>query len=464
MEVITLKEVLEAVEGKLVIKGETEEYNSVSTDTRKIQKGDIFIALKGENFNGNKFTINAIESGASLCIVDEICFKSEDVLNKSYIVKVKDTGKALLDLARYYKNKLNIKVIAITGSTGKTSTKDLVAATLSNNFKVFKTEGNFNNEIGLPLMVFKLDKSYDIAVLEMGMNHFGEIHRMAEVANPDIAIITNIGISHIENLGSRENILKAKLEITDFFGKDNLLILNGDNDILSTYKNNDYKLYNISTIDKSNSSFFAENINLSEKDGSFDIFEQGENKYKDFKIPVPGKHNVLNSLLAIACGKYFGMSYDEMQNGMKNLKSTSMRLDIIKKESFTIINDCYNASPDSMKAAIDVMKNVDGKRKILVLGDMLELGKESFNAHKSIGEYARKNGVEVIIAIGKFSNAYKEGFISSEDKKYFKQCETREEAFKYIENILQKRDIILVKASRSMRLEKIVDKLKNINS
>lgn len=250
MEFIKLEEIIKAVNGELVITGEKDEYNSVSTDTRKIKRGDIFIALKGENFNGNNFVETAIEKGADLCIVSELGFDKEKINKSSYIVKVENTNKALLDLAKYYKSKLGIKVVAITGSTGKTSTKDLVAAVLSEKYKVFKTEGNFNNEIGLPLMIFKLDKSYDIAVLEMGMNHFNEIHNMAEAAKPDIAIITNIGISHIENLGSRENILKAKLEVTDFFDNDNALIINGDNDLLSDFESDKYKVYKIGTENK----------------------------------------------------------------------------------------------------------------------------------------------------------------------------------------------------------------------
>lgn len=247
MENIKLEEIIKAVNGELVITGEKDEYNSVSTDTRKIEKGDIFIALKGENFNGNNFVEMAIEKGAALCIVSEINFSEGKVSKSSYVIKVENTNKALLDLAKYYRSKLDIKVVAITGSTGKTSTKDLVAAVLSEKYKVFKTEGNFNNEIGLPLMIFKLDKSYDIAVLEMGMNHFNEIHNMAEAAKPDIAIITNIGISHIENLGSRENILKAKLEITDFFCKDSILIINGDDDLLSNFESDKFKVYKIGT-------------------------------------------------------------------------------------------------------------------------------------------------------------------------------------------------------------------------
>ncbi|MGU9538764.1 UDP-N-acetylmuramoyl-tripeptide--D-alanyl-D-alanine ligase [Clostridium tepidum] len=457
MEFIKLEEIIKAVNGELVITGEKDEYNSVSTDTRKIKKGDIFIALKGENFNGNNFVETAIEKGAALCIVSELKFDKEKVNKSSYIVKVKNTNKAILDLAKYYKSKLDIKVVAITGSTGKTSTKDLVAAVLSEKYKVFKTEGNFNNEIGLPLMIFKLDKSYDIAVLEMGMNHLNEIHNMAEAAKPDIAIITNIGISHIENLGSRENILKAKLEVTDFFGNDNVLIINGDNDILSNFESDKYKVYKIGTEDKFD--FNGQNLILEEESIKFDILEQGKIAYKGFKVNVPGKHNVLNSLIAVASGKILDMDYKDIQNGIKKLEATSMRLDIIKENGFTIINDCYNASPDSMKAAIDVMKNINGKRTIAILGTMMELGNESYKAHREVSEYAKEKQVDLLFSIGEFNEAYREGFEET-NKDNYRSFFNNKEAAIYIKNIIRDGDVILVKASRAMKLEEIVEELK----
>ncbi len=403
------------------------------------------------------FVETAIEKGAALCIVSELKFDKEKVNKSSYIVKVKNTNKAILDLAKYYKSKLDIKVVAITGSTGKTSTKDLVAAVLSEKYKVFKTEGNFNNEIGLPLMIFKLDKSYDIAVLEMGMNHLNEIHNMAEAAKPDIAIITNIGISHIENLGSRENILKAKLEVTDFFGNDNVLIINGDNDILSNFESDKYKVYKIGTEDKFD--FNGQNLILEEESIKFDILEQGKIAYKGFKVNVPGKHNVLNSLIAVACGKILDMDYKDIQNGIKKLEATSMRLDIIKENGFTIINDCYNASPDSMKAAIDVMKNINGKRTIAILGTMMELGNESYKAHREVSEYAKEKQVDLLFSIGEFNEAYREGFEET-NKDNYRSFFNNKEAAIYIKNIIRDGDVILVKASRAMKLEEIVEELK----
>lgn len=461
MELITLADITEALQGELYVKGSVCSFNKVSTDTRKIEPESIFIALKGDNFNGNDYVETASEKGAALCIVDEIKFDAENLKPELSVLKVVDTRKALLDLAEFYKSKLNIKVIGITGSTGKTSTKDMTYAILKEKFKVYKTQGNFNNEVGLPLTIFNLDKSYDIAVLEMGMSHFGEIHKMAKAARPDIALITNIGMSHIENLKTRENILKAKLEITDYFSSSNTLVINSDNDILSAFKEAPKGCSIIKTGTKEPADIVAENIVLKEDNISFDIYEGKKLVFKAFKINVPGKHNVQNALLSIAAGKLMGVNYNEMQKGIEKLDRTSMRLDIVKGDKFTIIDDCYNASPDSMKAAIDVLKNMKGKRKIAVLGSMREIGERSYSVHREIGEYAKENSLDILITIGEFSDAYKDGFSSSEN---FYSFDNSEEIIRFLKEFIEKDDIILVKASRAMKLEEIVKQLKDYNN
>lgn len=456
MENLTLDEIVNSINGKIYINANNNKYNNLSTDTRKITKDSIFIALKGENFNGNDYVDEASKKGANLCIVEEIKFKASDLNGNTSVVLVDDTKKALLDLAEYYRSKLKIKVIGITGSTGKTSTKDLTAAALSKKFKVFKTKGNFNNDIGLPLMIFQLDNSYDVAVLEMGMSNFGEIHKLAKTARPDIAIITNIGISHIENLKSRENILKAKMEITDFFTKENILIINGENDLLSTISSKDYKIIKVGFNDED---FIGKNIYSDENHIEFTL--EHEQDHVKFNIPVPGKHNVLNSLLAIAAAKTLDVGYEDLKEGIKNLNATSMRLDIVKGEKFTIIDDCYNASPDSMKAALDVMSNMNTvKRKVAVLGTMKELGTESYMYHREVGEYARNKGVDFLITVGEFNEAYKEGFNNDEN---FRGFNSVEDASEFVVNAIKDKDCVLVKASRSMKFEAIVNKLKYKN-
>lgn len=470
MEHMTFDEILSAVQGDVVLQGEYAGFNDINTDTRKIEKGNIFIALKGENFDANDYIKEASEKGAVICIVNSIKYKTEEIQKYTTVIKVQDTGKALLDLAEFYRTKLNLKVVAITGSTGKTSTKDLVAATLSSKYKVFKTAGNFNNQIGLPLMVFKLDNSYDIAVLEMGMNNLEEIHSMAKVARPDIALITNVGTAHIGMLGSRENILKAKLEITDFFNDKSVLIINGDNDLLSTVKSDKFRI--VKTGIDTEVEFKAEGIELGEETVNFQVREEEHISIDKFHVDVPGKHTIYNALLAIACGRLLHMNNEEMKQGLKNLQTTSMRLDITRGNKFNIINDCYNANAESMKAAIEVLKNVNSNRRIAVLGTMGEQGNLAFESHRTVGQCAGENGVDLLLTHGEFSSAYEEGFKesliskSTEDisKGEFKAFDDYDKAVEYLLNeYLKTGDTVLVKASRSARFETIVDKLKKNN-
>lgn len=458
MESLTFDEIVKAVGGKVILRGNKNKFNDISIDTRKLNKGSVFIAIKGENFNGNKFIHKAVENGAAFCIVDEVLFEKDFIAQHDVtIVQVKDTKKALLDLAEYYRSTLDIKVVAITGSTGKTSTKDITASVLRSKFKVFKTSGNFNNEIGLPLMIFELDNTYDIAVLEMGMSHFDEIHRMAKAARPDIAMMTNIGISHIENLHSRENILKAKLEITDFFKDNNILIVNGDNDLLSTVKLNNVHV--IQTSLKDEKDFSAGDLVLSENSSEFSVSEKGQ-KFSSIKLSMPGKHNVENAMLAIACARSLGLTYEEIKKGLLNLDLTAMRLDIVNGDNIIIVDDSYNASPDSMRAAIDVTKNIKGKRKIAILGTMRELGEKSEEAHKNVGVYAKENNIDKLLIIGEFSRAYLEGYNDEENFKSFKDAE---ELIKFVEKNIRRGDVFLVKASRLMKFENIVAKLKELD-
>ena len=451
MKFIELSEIIKAIGGQIYHEGSNFFYNDICIDTRKIQPGNMYVAIKGEVFNGNLFVEEASQKGAAVCIVDEIAFDIGKLRN-STVILVEDTKKALRELAKYYRSKLNLRVIGVTGSTGKTTTKDLIAAALGAKYKVFKTKGNFNNEIGLPLMIFNLDDSYDIAVLEMGMNNLNEIHRLADIARPDLAVITNIGISHIENLGTRENILKAKMEITDFFNSSNTLIINGENDLLSTVSSDKYRVITVGFSKVFN--YYSENISLSEDSIEYNVVEGCKSLEPRIHIEVPGKHNVLNSLLAVACCRTFGMEVSDMVKGFESLEATSMRLDIIKTKGYTIINDCYNASPDSMKAALDVQADMKSARNIAVLGTMKELGKEAFNAHKEVAQYAKAKGVDLLISIGEHEDAYREGYNYDS---CFMHFNTTEAAVEYIKNILRDGDLILFKASRAMKFETIVN-------
>lgn len=447
---LNLQEIVKATNGKLVKESEIKEIIGVSTDTRKIEEGTLFIALKGENFNGNNYVLDAFNKGAKIAIVSEVKCDLDDLKSDVSLIKVKDTGRALMDLAKFYRKKLGLKVVGITGSAGKTSTKDLVAAVLSDKYKVFKTKGNFNNEIGLPLMILELDSTYDVAILEMGMRGLGQIEELAEVAEPNLAIITNIGISHIEILKTRENILKAKMEITNFFDKNNTLVVCGNDDFLGTLPETEYKIIKTGVGDEFK--IGAKNIELKELSSTFKVYD-GENEV-EFSLDMPGKHNVSNLMLGVAVAKELGVSYEEMKNGLSNIESTSMRLELIKKEEFSILNDCYNSSPVAVMSSIDVMKNLDGKRRIAILGTMRELGYKSEEAHEEVGKYAKENGIDKVLCCGDFSQCIKKG--------YGEGCtvyENKELLIKDLLNMIEEGDIILVKASRSLKFEEITKAL-----
>ncbi|MGV1024949.1 UDP-N-acetylmuramoyl-tripeptide--D-alanyl-D-alanine ligase [Clostridium perfringens] len=447
---LNLQEIVKATKGVLLKEADVKEIKAVSTDTRKIEEGTMFIALKGENFNGNNYVLEAFNKGAKIAIVDEVKCDLNELKEDVALIKVQNTGRALMDLAKFYREKLGLKVVGITGSAGKTSTKDLVAAVLSDKYKVFKTKGNFNNEIGLPLMILELDSTYDVAILEMGMRGLGQIKELAEIASPDLGIITNIGISHIEILKTRENILKAKMEIATFFDKNNTLVVCGNDDFLGALPEAEYKI--VKTGVGENFKIGAKNIALEELSSKFTVYD-GE-KEEEFSLDMPGEHNISNLMLGIAIAKELGVSFEEMKRGLKNIEATSMRLELIKKDGFSILNDCYNSSPVAVKSAIDVMKNIEGKRRIAVLGTMRELGHKSEEAHEEIGKYSKENGIEKVLCFGDFSKNIKEG--------YGEGCtvyENKEELIKDLLNIICDGDIILVKASRSLKFEEITKAL-----
>ncbi|MPL99316.1 UDP-N-acetylmuramoyl-tripeptide--D-alanyl-D-alanine ligase [bioreactor metagenome] len=450
---LSLKELLEAVNGEVIFMGKTE-FNSICIDTRKIEKDNVYLAIKGENFNGNKFVLEAFKKGASVAIIDEVLFDLNNRDNLETVIKVQDTEKALLQLAHYYRKKLGLKIVGVTGSCGKTSTKDLIAAFLSEKYKVFKTKGNFNNQIGLPLMILELDSSIDVAVLEMGMSNLGEIDVLANCARPDIAVITNIGLSHIENLKTQENILKAKSEIFNYFGEENSLIINGEDENLLKIKDKCFEILKIGYNHEYD--VYAFNIILEEDKTTFTVKDKEEEII--FTIPMAGKHNVLNSMLAIEVAKKLNVTFNEMKRGIKNLEATSMRLQVIKKNKITIINDCYNASPDSMKSSMDVLSTYKIGRKIAILGTMNELGEEAANSHKEVGKYAL-NKVDLLIAIGKYNDCFKEGF-AGENLITFT---TKEECINNLSTIIKENDVVLVKASRGMKFEDIVSSLEEVS-
>ena len=363
---------------------------------------------------------------------------------------------------RILKNTYNLKVVGVTGSVGKTSTKDIIANVLSKKYKVLKTEGNNNNHIGLPLTILRLQDE-EIAVIEMGMNHLGEISYLTKIAKPDIAVITNIGTSHIGNLGSRENILKAKLEILEGMDKKKIVI-NNDNDLLNKWYLENKNNIEIHTFGiKNESEFNAKNIKL--KENSSEFICENTNEKINIEVPVGGEHFILNALCGLTVGKLLNLNNEEIKNGIKDFKLTAKRMEINHlKNNITIINDSYNASYESMKASISNLKNMNGERKIAVLGDMFELGDFSEKLHKEVGTEIYKNKIDKLYLIGNYSKfigeeAEKEGY-KKENIFYF---ENKDELFNNLKNNLKSGDVILIKASNGMKLFEIAEKLKNIN-
>ena len=457
MKTLSIREVVGAVQGKyscsefdILIKG-------VSTDSRTIREDELFVPLVGPNFDGHDFIREALEKGAVAVLCDESKKMKVEGLPEKKIIFVDNTQLALLRLAAYYRSLFDLPFIAVTGSVGKTTTKEMIAAILKTRFKVLKTPGNLNNEIGLPLTIFQLDEGYDIGVVEMGMSGFGEIRRLANVVKPRVAVITNIGISHIEKLGSKENIARAKMEILEPLTKEDIAVLNADSKEL--WSEREKVITKTVFFGRERGDIRAKNI-VSKNDGiKFDIY--GRYGEMTFKISLPGIHNVSNALAAIAVGFEMGLTREEIQMGLKNLKLPEMRLQF-KKSFFgaEIIDDAYNASPDSMKAALDLLfQRGQGKKKAAVLGDMLELGSFSEKAQFEIGEYAAKRA-DKIIAIGNFSESIKEGALEGKiDPTCVYTFPTVKMALSEVINLVEDCDIILVKASRGMKLEQITQLL-----
>ncbi len=458
MEPIAVKEIVNAVEGELLCGNAETLIETVTTDSRKSGKNMLFIPLVGDTFDGHEFIGAAFNMGAVCALTHKDC----EVVCSGAIIRVKDTKKALADLARFYLQKFSVPVIALTGSVGKTTTKDMVAAALGEKYRVLKTQGNFNNDIGLPLTIFNLDKEHEIVVLEMGMNHFGEIHHLVSIARPQKAIITNVGMSHIENLGSREGILKSKLEITDYFGKDNILFSNADDDMLGTIQSDRYKIIRYG-IDNKNADYIADNIISKPEYVEFDVRYGRDSAH--IKVNLPGIHNVYNALAAFAIAKSFDVSDEMIIDGIGSFLPSNMRMDIKKFGNCTLVNDCYNASPTSTVAALSVLSTIEAKRRIAILGDMLEMGDFAKEAHKEIGKTVFDMGIDVLLTVGKESENTNEGAISSGmNKEFVHHFESNAALVSVLGEIINKSDAVLVKASRGMHFEQIVAGIENMFS
>lgn len=455
MNKLNLRQIITASGGRLLQGDETQYITGVSIDSRTASAGNLFAAIRGENTDGHKFTAAAFENGCSAALIDDSSY-TDKIPEGMSAVLVDDTVKALQDIASYYREHMNIKVIGVTGSVGKTGTSDMVKAVCGGKFKTAKTKGNFNNHIGLPLSILGFDPDTEIGILEMGMDRPGEIEFLAGIAKPDIGIITNIGTAHIEYLGSRENIFKAKMEITAYFGKDNVLIVNGDDDFLGALCDTEYRLVKVGAA--AGSQVYVYNINDSAENGVEFTLEYKE-KATRIQLTVPGRHNAVNAALAIAAGLEAGVSVEEAAAGLQSLEFTDKRLSVKGKNGIKVIDDTYNASPASMKAAIDVLMSAKGLRKVAILGDMFEQGKESPRYHTEVGEYASDKSVDMLIAIGDDAEYIKDGALKSMSAENVKYYKTKNEFLKEMKNIIKSGDVVLVKGSRGMAMDLIVKRI-----
>lgn len=426
--------------------------DSIVTDSREVCGSTLFVAIEGENFDGHGFINDAFDRGA-VAVVARI---KGDYSRPERVIYVEDTRLAHIALGALYRNRFDIPVVAITGSVGKTTTKEFVAAVLSSKYNTHKNPGNFNNEIGLPKTLFELNSNHEIAVLEMGMSSLGEIHNLSMAVKPTLGLITNIGLAHLEMLGSQENILKAKLEILDGMPKGAPLILCGDDNFLSAYQNPDYEII---TYGITNPSCVVKASNMVSANGETTIEINSPWGVYPAKLPTIGMHNVLNALAAFTVGVKMGVTPEEAAAALKNYQPSGMRQKLVQHQGVTYVEDCYNCSPDSLKAAVLALCAYPTKgRRIMVLSDMLELGEIAVQSHLAGGEFVAKHEVDMLMATGPLAINYIDGASKQgmERALYFAD---KAELAKAIKSAARPGDMVWIKGSRGMKLEELIEML-----
>lgn len=457
MKSLSVGNLLEATGGRLV-GGDAEVKRSVTqvdTDSRKARGGSLFIPLIGERFDAHAFIEDALEQGAEGCLTDR---EPKTCREGKFYILVEDTTRALGALAKWYKNRFAVPVVGVTGSVGKTTTKDMIASVLSERFRVLKTDGNFNNEVGLPLTMLRLDEAYEMLVLEMGMSKPGEIEYLSSLAEPDVAVITNIGDSHIEFFGSRERILAAKSEIFLHMKPGALAILNGDDPLLRTLEG---KTPGPVVWCGAGENCGCRALKMTD-DGEHMSFCKVKTPTLDGQLTIPalGRHMIYPALMAVAAGEHFGLSPEELMGGVAAFSPTKMRMNVLQRgDGVTILDDAYNANPQSMRAAAEVLSGAKGSYKIAVLGDMFELGAFGPMLHTGVGEYLGRVGIDCLVAVGDLAKniAAAAGAALVPEVHY---VPTRAQAYPILEGLLRPGCTILVKASRGMAFEEIVAFLK----
>jgi UDP-N-acetylmuramoyl-tripeptide--D-alanyl-D-alanine ligase len=522
METLTIKEIAHAVKGTILTGDENMQITNISTNSKKMEENTLFIPIIGEKVDAHDFIPDAIEHGARACFTSRHKEVTKDRNSSFVYIHVQDTVEALQALGTYYRSKFRIPVIGITGSVGKTTTKEMVAAALETKYKVLKTEGNMNSQVGLPLMMLRLDSSYDIAVIEMGMSEFGEMSKLSKIAQPEAAVVTNIGVSHIGQLKTRENIRKEKLNIINSFHQDSVLYVNGNDDLLSEvytaskafnhgnagentsvekdkeYSQNsvtidlspdslqkfyqskvigfgtaetcDYRAENIRTIEgktyftlrKTNREYIKYTTDHGQEDTiDNDNTSTGQNHLdgdgEEIVLQVLGIHNVYNALVALAVGEQYHIPVNLAKKGLYNYQPIAMRGQIKEVKQIRIIDDSYNASPDSMKSGIQVLLELEGiSRRIAVLADILELGELSYQCHYEVGVYIAEQKIDEVVTIGKEAEFIAKGIQDKNKNIITHSFSSNQEAIRYLKEHLKAGDGVLVKGSRSMRTDEIV--------
>lgn len=427
---------------------------AVTTDSRKVERGCLFVPIVGARADGHKFIDQVMKQGA-LATMSERPLGEVDF---PYI-QVESSLQAVKDLAAYYLEQLQIPVVGITGSVGKTSTKEVIASVLKEKYRTLKTQGNFNNELGLPLTVFRLRDEDQIAVLEMGISDFGEMARLTKIAKPDTCVITNIGTCHLENLGDRDGVLKAKTEIFQSMKTNGHIVLNGDDDKLITVREyNGVKPVFFGL--NSERDVYADQIESKGLKGVACRIHLGEDAF-DVLVPTPGIHMVYNALAAAAVGRIYGLTIEEIRRGIESLETIRGRFKMIETDKFLVVDDCYNANPMSMKASLDVLHDGEGRR-VAILGDMGELGEDEAALHEGVGIHAATCGIDACVCVGDLAVHIAEAARKANPDFPVYYEKTRESLLEHLNDYVQKGDTILVKASHFMKFEEVVKALEEM--
>lgn len=448
MEHVTVGDLVKATGGTLLCGNPKAEVSHIKLDSREVEPGDLFVPVIGEKVDAHTFIPQVIRAGAAAVFTSEHEMPYDGETSAA-LIRVDDTVKALQDFGRYMRKRFTLPLVGVTGSVGKTTTREMIAAALSARYRVHKTLGNKNGQLGVPMTISEISKDHEIGVIELGMSEPGELTVIAQMAQIQIAVITNVGITHIEQLGSRENIYREKLTIQDGLRENGVLILNGDDDMLCRTRGKD----GVKTVyygTGGNCDFRAEEILLSDTKTEFTAVH-GDEREK-VVLNVLGRHNVMNALAAIAVCKECGMSMKEAATGLSSFDGFKNRQQIYEGDGLTILDDSYNASPASMKAALDVFKELKkGSRHVAVLADMKELGENAPGYHREVGEYAAKTGVDLVVTLGELCRKLSEG-IRNSSRIPVKEFTDKEEMISFLDKELKDGDCVLFKGSNSMGL------------